>query len=77
MITVLLFARLKDEIGTGRLTLEMGSTTVSALLDELKTQYPAVHFEPLMVAVNEEMVPPDTTIHPGDTVALLPPVSGG
>jgi sulfur-carrier protein len=31
----------------------------------------------VMFAVNEEYVLDNETIHPGDTVALIPPVSGG
>jgi len=30
-----------------------------------------------MVAVNHSYVPPETLLHEGDEVALIPPVSGG
>ncbi len=32
---------------------------------------------PLLVAVNEDMAGPDTPIGKGDTIAFMPPVTGG
>jgi molybdopterin converting factor small subunit len=31
----------------------------------------------IVVAVNEEYAEPETVLHPGDEICLIPPVSGG
>ncbi|WP_040948836.1 molybdopterin converting factor subunit 1 [Gorillibacterium massiliense] len=74
---ILLFAHLRDELGTSSLTLDLAPLTSAELLAELKQRYPLLTLESVMVAVNEEFAGPATVIGADDTVALLPPVSGG
>ena len=74
---ILLFAHLRDELGAANLELDMAPLTAGELLAELKTRYPILSLDSVMVAVNEEFAAADTRIEAGDTVALLPPVSGG
>ncbi|PEU76459.1 molybdopterin synthase sulfur carrier subunit [Bacillus cereus] len=72
MITILLFANLREEVGSDRLViLEKQEMTVQQLKEWLKTSYCLPSLDRVMVAVNEEM------IKTGDIVALIPPVSGG
>ena len=54
-------------------------TTISGLVATLGRDYPAIAAAArhLVAAVNAEYVEPDTVLHPGDEVALIPPVSGG
>lgn len=79
MITVLLFARLREAVGRAVLELDLaaGEATVERLLAELAGRYPAVGFDNVMVAVNEQYAHAADIIPPGSTVALIPPVSGG
>ena len=60
------------------LELEDGAT-VSDLARDLVLRYPGLTSEPskLVVAVNQEYRNHDHTLHDGDEVALIPPVSGG
>ncbi len=77
MINVLLFAQLKDEAGTERLILENEKLTVKELLELLKEKHSLMNLDHVMVAINEEYSTDDDVIKSGDTVAIVPPVSGG
>lgn len=74
---ILLFAHLREEAGDSSLSLELGSVTVSEMLQELNERYPNLSLGQIMVAVNEQIVDRHHLIGPEDIVALLPPVSGG
>lgn len=80
MITVLLFASVAEKAGTRRLEFPDGTgTTVGDIRDQLVERYPAL--EPmlpnLLFAVDEEYVRTDAPVRAGQTVAVIPPVSGG
>ncbi|MBM6618781.1 molybdopterin converting factor subunit 1 [Bacillus suaedaesalsae] len=77
MINVLLFAHLKDQVGTDRLTLDQEQMTVKELLELLMDKHSLTNVENVMVAINEEYSVEEDIIKAGDTVALIPPVSGG
>jgi molybdopterin converting factor subunit 1 len=74
------FAAAKDAAGTGAetLTLEPGAT-VAGLRDALAQRHPRIRSlgAGLRFAVGERFVPADTALLGGETVALIPPVSGG
>ena len=75
VVRVRLFAILRERAGTGELELELPEgarvadalASVGALADGL----------PLVMAVNREYADADATLHAGDELALIPPVSGG
>lgn len=77
-IQVLYFARLRELRGREHETLESHQSTCSQLYDELSMRF---RFEMtrdvVSVAVNETLTSWDTVLHDDDTVAFLPPVSGG
>lgn len=79
-IRVLLFASLREAAGTGELslTLDPGSRS-GAVLAELARRIPQRSglLERCALAVNEEYTSADLSLHDGDTVAVIPPVSGG
>ncbi|ABY45706.1 molybdopterin converting factor subunit 1 [Bacillus mycoides] len=77
MIRVLLFANLQEEAGTSELQIEKEDITVAELKDIVAKEYNVPVSAPIMVAINEEYANEDDTIHTGDVVALIPPVSGG
>jgi molybdopterin synthase catalytic subunit len=79
-IEVLLFASMRDLAGTDRLQLELpeGATVAAAAAalaerrPQLRAGLGAVRF-----AVDEEFAPGERVLRPGQTLALIPPVSGG
>ena len=52
----------------------MDTDTVKIFLEE---KYPALKQSKYFIAVNQIMIQQNTTLTPGDTVALMPPFSGG
>jgi len=79
-VTVKLFARLRDLAGTGELIRDVAApATVQTVWESLTTEMPSlVRYEGAMsVAVNAEYARMAATVHDGDEVAFLPPVSGG
>ncbi|MDD1367219.1 molybdopterin converting factor subunit 1 [Bacillus sp. MHSD_36] len=78
MITILLFANLREEVGLDELViLEKQEMTVVQLKEWLKESYHLQSLDTVMVAVNEEFVTNEEMIKAGDIVAFIPPVSGG
>ncbi|MEK4497642.1 molybdopterin converting factor subunit 1 [Bacillus anthracis] len=78
MITILLFANLREEVGLDRFVIsEKEEMTVQQLKEWLKASYGLQSLDKVMVAVNEEFVTNEKMIKTGDIVAFIPPVSGG
>lgn len=79
-VRVLLFASLASSVGQRELTLSLpiGATVADALV-ALSASHPpiAAMSDRLAVAVSHEYVEPGHSLHPGDELALIPPVSGG
>jgi molybdopterin synthase sulfur carrier subunit len=77
----LYFAALRDLAGTSEEQLDMpdGELDVAALLGMLEQRKPALRgrLASVRVAVNEEFAALTTVLRGGETVALIPPVSGG
>ncbi|MDP7620236.1 MAG: molybdenum cofactor biosynthesis protein MoaE [Dehalococcoidia bacterium] len=79
-LRVRLFAVLRDAAGASEVSVEVPvGIDARGLIRELESQHPelADRCEGSLVAVNEEYAEPDATIKLGDTIALIPPVSGG
>lgn len=80
-VKVLLFATLKENAGTNRLTLDFAedTVTVSMVKTALSAQFPAMadNVAIALAAVNEEYAFPEDPVADGDEVAFFPPVSGG
>lgn len=77
MIKVLLFAHLQEQVGQEMIIVEKDSLTVKQLRDFLCDTYSLGSMENVMVAVNEEYALDNDNVQAGDTVAFIPPVSGG
>ena len=62
-----------------RVELSGDSVSVAAVLDELATRIPEVeaHLPRTACAVGDELVGREHSLKDGDTLVLLPPVSGG
>ncbi len=81
MITVKLFAMLKEKAGRDELQIAAGPATVAELLVAVAKEHPALAslLSPgrVITTLNHEMVKADALINDGDEVALMPPFSGG
>ncbi len=77
MIKVLFFARLQDEAGTEALEAQKAGQTVQEIKAWLKEEYQLSSLDQAMAAVNEEFADNEDTLSDGDTIAFIPPVSGG
>ena len=77
MVKVLLFAQLQEEIGESQLEFEFGPSTVTDLKKVLMEKYNIMQIDQAMIAINETYARNDDIVHPGDTVAVIPPISGG
>jgi molybdopterin synthase catalytic subunit len=81
MITVKLFAILKERVRKDELIFEPAAGTVSGLLDQVAQACPELSdfIKPgrIMISVNQEFVRKDAHVKDGDEVALMPPFSGG
>jgi molybdopterin converting factor subunit 1 len=79
-VTVKLFAILRDLAGVRETTLDLADgNRVTDAVAELAVRFAGIqpHLSRLAYAVNEQYVKPDTELHDGDELALIPPVSGG
>jgi molybdopterin converting factor subunit 1 len=79
-VTVQLFARLRELAGQPELTCDVPEgATIATVWQELAAAYPAL--EPfgrsISCALNEDFARMRSSVRDGDTVAFLPPVSGG
>lgn len=78
-VEVLLFASYRENVGAGRLTLDLNDgATVGELACAMRAKFPGLP-EPgrIVVAVNNEYQEHDFVLSDGDEAALIPPVSGG
>jgi molybdopterin synthase sulfur carrier subunit len=84
VITLVFFARLREDLGTAGESLELpaGVTTVAALRAHLVQRGGAwasalAPGRAVRVAVNHDMADAATPVKAGDEVAFFPPVTGG
>ncbi len=80
MVTIRLFAGLRDLAGTQELQFDLRQpSSVADLFLRLTAEFPSmeVYRNSLMIAVNEEYGSWDSPVEAGDEVAFFPPVSGG
>ena len=77
MNKVLFFAHLRDAVGEESIEMEANGKTVAELKQQISETYDIQKLDTVMVAINEEFAPDSEIIQDGDTIAFIPPVSGG
>lgn len=76
MNNIMFFAHLKDRVGEDSLSRDVSGITIAELKQLLEEEF-ELKLDSVMAAVNEEFASDDEVIQSGDTVAFIPPVSGG
>lgn len=79
-VVVRLFAILRERAGTGEFQMDLpDGATVASAAQRLIEIHPSVrdHARHVAYAVNREYARPETQLHDGDELAVIPPVSGG
>jgi molybdopterin converting factor subunit 1 len=79
-VTILLFASVAEKAGTRRFTVSaQDGDTVARVRDLVLDRFPQLEtsIPTVLYALNEEYVKESERVHPGATLALIPPVSGG
>jgi molybdopterin converting factor subunit 1 len=79
-VTVRLFARLRDIVGSSELARDVApGATIATVWHQLVVDYPqlAGYERSISSAVNADYARMDQALREGDDVAFLPPVSGG
>jgi molybdopterin converting factor subunit 1 len=78
-IQLLFFGITEDIIGQKSMHLELkNNPSVAEVKNMLFTDFPRLkQYKSFSVAVNMEYAEDTTILNPGDTLALIPPVSGG
>jgi len=79
-ITVRFFAILKDRAGVPEMSLDLPlDATVSVAVAMISERFPAIKsdLKRTALALNRSYEKPETILHDGDELALIPPVSGG
>ena len=77
MIKILLFAHLQEQAGKSQLEIELDQITVRQLKQHLQSIYKLPQLDQVLTAINEEYAEDVDVVKSGDTVAFIPPVSGG
>ncbi|MCX2981199.1 molybdopterin converting factor subunit 1 [Halieaceae bacterium IMCC14734] len=84
MLEILFFARLREQLGVGRLQVPYSDAvaTLAGLQDHLIAEHgelwaQALQAENVLRAVNQDMAALDSALAAGDEVAFFPPVTGG
>lgn len=81
MVTIKLFAILKEKAGRSELSLDFSGGTVSALIDRVVRECPGLSgvlgHGPVLVSINQEFADQNASVRDGDEVAFMPPFSGG
>ena len=79
-VTVRLFANLHEIVGEREIQIELADEgTIADVCERVAELYPRVReFLPVLVcAIDEDYASSDRVVSDGDSVALIPPVSGG
>lgn len=75
-INVIIFGQIADITGASSLTVENVADT-GQLVERLTAAYPALSNAKYAIAVDKKIIKENTPLNNDNTIALLPPFSGG
>jgi molybdopterin synthase sulfur carrier subunit len=75
-VNVIVFGKLKDITGAGSLRMSDVNDT-NSFIAEINIRFPALAAMQYAIAVGKDIIVDNTALHENDTIALLPPYSGG
>jgi molybdopterin converting factor small subunit len=77
-LRVLILGPLRDQLGCASASIAFPEDgTQTSFWKALGDKFPVVLPKHLRLARENEFLAPDAVLHPGDELALIPPVSGG
>jgi molybdopterin converting factor subunit 1 len=78
-VDILLYGIARDIIGDSKHEIEISNeATVGEVMSKLKSDFPNFQkLTSLFIAINDEYATDNDVINAGDTLVLIPPVSGG
>lgn len=77
-LEILFFGKLKESWNTNKINIESNCNDIESLYTELLKQASDIPHKPsIKVAINDEFVNWNSSIKDNDTIAFLPPASGG
>ena len=75
-LNIIIFGQIADITGTNNITLENVADT-NQLIERLNSSYPSLGSAKYAIAVDKKVIKENTALNNNDTIALLPPFSGG
>jgi molybdopterin synthase sulfur carrier subunit len=75
-INLLAFGQIAEITGKSAWKIS-GVKDTNSLINNLEEEFPALVKMKYSIALNKKVIQENTTINDGDTIALLPPFSGG
>lgn len=75
-INIIIFGQIADITGTSNLSVE-DVTDTNALVEHLTNTYPTLKDSEYAIAVDKKIIKENTILNNNNTIALLPPFSGG
>lgn len=75
-LNIIIFGQIADITGTNNITLENVADT-NQLIEWLNSSYPSLGSAKYAIAVDKKIIKENTSLNNNNTIALLPPFSGG
>lgn len=75
-LTIMVFGQLQDITGSSEITIDE-TTDTEMLLHKLHNQYPLLKEKKFLIALDKKIINDKTEINGQQSIALLPPFSGG
>jgi molybdopterin synthase sulfur carrier subunit len=75
-INLIAFGQIAEITGKSAWKMD-GIKDTNELMKNLESQFPALSTKSFSIAVNKKVIQENTRINENDTIALLPPFSGG
>ena len=75
-VNIIIFGQIADIMGVNNTTIENVKDT-DQLIEQLSSTYPSLASAKYAIAVDKKIIKENTPLNNNNTIALLPPFSGG